>query len=374
MSKNSVVLSVMVALLFLLVLLVGCSDDKTPIRLGLVGGLSGENVDLGQAGRNGATLAVDEINRAGGVNGRPIVLMIRDDKNRRDGAIAATEDLIREGVVAIVGPFTTTMAEAVRTVTEPKHMLVFSPTASSVRLAGLDDSFFRLCSTTTDQAGHYAEFMAQKKGLRRISLVAAKDNLSFVKSWVDEYKRKLAAYGGELVAEVWYDFRSMSGFGDVVRELLAPKPDAVMFVANAVSVARMAQQVRKSDETTPIFASEWAGTQQLIELGGKAVNGLVVIHIFNKYGQEKAFLRFAKEYQAQFKSDPSFSSVIAYEVVKVLASAMEKQTKGESLKQAILKYGPYQGLQQSLTIDAYGDTVRQAHFVVVNGTQFSPVY
>ena len=374
MSKNSVVLSVMAALLSALVLLGGCSDDKTPIRLGLVGGLSGENVDLGQAGRNGALLAVDEINQSGGVNGHPVELVIRDDKNRRDGAIAATKDLVEEGVVAIVGPFTTTMAEAVRTVSEPKHVLVFSPTASSVRLAGLDDSFFRLCSSTTDQASHYAEFMVRQKGLRRISLVAAKDNLSFVKSWVDEYKRRIAAYGGELVAEVWYDFSAMSGFGDVVRDLLAPKPDAVMFVANAVSVARMAQQVRKSDKTTPIFASEWAGTQQVIELGGKAVNGLVVIHIFNKYGKEEPFLRFVKEYQTQFKSDPSFSSVIAYEVVKILAKALEKQTPEESLKQAILKNGPYQGLQQSFAIDAYGDTVRQAHFVVVNGTQFSPVY
>ncbi|MFW5489158.1 MAG: ABC transporter substrate-binding protein [Desulfovibrio sp.] len=374
MSKYSVVLSVMAALLSALVLLGGCSDDKTPIRLGLVGGLSGENVDLGQAGRNGALLAVDEINQSGGVNGRPVELVIRDDKNRRDGAISATKDLVEEGVVAIVGPFTTTMAEAVRTVSEPKHILVFSPTASSVRLAGLDDSFFRLCSSTTDQASHYAELMVKQKGLRRISLVAAKDNLSFVKSWVDEYKRRIAAYGGELVAEVWYDFSTMSGFGDVVRDLLAPKPDAVMFVANAVSVARMAQQVRKSDKTTPIFASEWAGTQQIIELGGKAVNGLVVIHIFNKYGKEKPFLRFVKEYQSQFKSDPSFSSVIAYEVVKILASALEKKTPKESLKQAILKNGPYQGLQQSFAIDAYGDTVRQAHFVVVNGTQFSPVY
>lgn len=374
MSKYSVVLSVMAALLSALVLLGGCSDDKTPIRLGLVGGLSGENVDLGQAGRNGALLAVDEINQSGGVNGRSVELVIRDDKNRRDGAISATKDLVEEGVVAIVGPFTTTMAEAVRTVSEPKHVLVFSPTASSVRLAGLDDSFFRLCSSTTDQASHYAEFMVRQKGLRRISLVAAKDNLSFVKSWVDEYKRRVAAYGGELVAEVWYDFSAMSGFGDVVRDLLAPKPDAVMFVANAVSVARMAQQVRKSDKTTPIFASEWAGTQQVIELGGKAVNGLVVIHIFNKYGKEEPFLRFVKEYQTQFKSDPSFSSVIAYEVVKILAKALEKQTPEESLKQAILKNGPYQGLQQSFAIDAYGDTVRQAHFVVVNGTQFSPVY
>lgn len=373
MSGTRVTLSLLFAVLLVaLCFPTGCSEEKKPVRLGLVGGLSGENVDLGQAGRNGALLALEEINRAGGVNGRPVELLIRDDKNRRESAMAAAQELIDEEVTAIVGPFTTTMTEAVRTVTEPQGMLVFSPTASSVRLSGLDDNLFRLCSTTKDQAGFYAEFMAER-GLRRISMIASKDNLSFVKSWVDEYKQKFGAYGGKVVQEVWYDSRSVKGFGELVRELLAPEPDAVLFIANAVAVARMAQQLRKVDATTPMFASEWAATQQVIELGGKAVNGLIVLHLFDKFGRGKRFLRFTEEYRRQFKNDPGFSGIIAYEVVHALGKALKNREQGQSLKEAILANNPYQGLQQTLVIDEYGDTTRQAHFVVVDGMQFIPV-
>lgn len=349
-----------------------CSDDEAPIRLGVIAGISGGNADLGQAGRNGFMLAVEEVNRAGGINGRPIELVIRDDGNSRDAATAAAKDLVKKQVAAIVGPFTSSMAAAVRSVTEPNGMLVFSPTASSVQFYGRDDHFFRLCSTSTDNAEYYAEFLAERRRHKRVSMAVDQTNPVFSKSFVSAFSKKFQSLGGEIVVEAWTDFRALVGYDDLVDSLREPKPDAVFLVANAVDAARTIQQFRKEDSTTEIVVVEWAGTQQLIELGGKAVEGVEILQVFNKFGTEERYVRFVAAFMSRFDADPSFSSVIAYEVIQVLRKAMEKQKDGQSLKEAILANRPYQGLQQTLTIDQYGDTVRNSHFVVVQGTEFVP--
>lgn len=363
------------ALLLAGVLYVGCSREKPPIQLGLVAGLSGGNADLGQAGRNGAMLAVEEANREGGIDGRPIELVIRDDGNKKETAITAARDLVKEKVAAIIGPFTTAMTEAVLTVTDPVKMVVFSPTASSTQFSGKDDYFFRPCATTTDNAEDYAEFMAVRRGYRRISMAIDQQNYTFAQTWTNAFKKKIQTLGSEIVVEIWYDTRTLTGFMDLANDLLQPKPDVILIIANAVDVARIAQQFRKVDTTTKMVAVEWAGTQQLIELGGKAVDGIEVLHLYNKFGKEEKYLRFVTAYQDRFNTPPSFSSILAYETAQILITAMKKTKNmedSESIKKTILANSPYQGLQQTLKIDAYGDSRRQAHFVIVNGTEFAP--
>ncbi|WP_419779753.1 ABC transporter substrate-binding protein [Maridesulfovibrio sp.] len=355
------------------ILFTSCSGEKEPVKLGLLAGLSGPNADLGHAGRNGAILAVAEINKDGGVGGRQVVLRIRDDENSREKAVSAVKGLMEEKVSAIVGPFTTTMTEAVLPVTDSAGVLLFSPTASSTKFSGLDDNFMRICSTTADNAKSYADFLCADRKVRRISVALEEKNHGFVKSWLEAFKVGIKKYDTKMVSEVWYRADALHGYGHLIQELLSPAPDAILLVANAVNVARMVQQIRKVDAEIKIFAAEWAGTQQLIELGGRAVDGLEVLHLFNKYGTEKEYLRFKDEYKEKFKADPGFSSILAYESVKLLLSAMAKQKDGQLLKNAVLENSPYQGLQGEIYIDKFGDSVRKTFFVTVNGTRFAPV-
>jgi branched-chain amino acid transport system substrate-binding protein len=87
--------------LMLTQLMAGCSMEKTSIALGFIGGISGGNSDLGQPGRNGAMLAVEEANRTGGVNGRSVELVILDDADNVKKAKAAARDLIKKKVEAM---------------------------------------------------------------------------------------------------------------------------------------------------------------------------------------------------------------------------------------------------------------------------------
>ncbi|MBW1797231.1 MAG: ABC transporter substrate-binding protein, partial [Deltaproteobacteria bacterium] len=89
----------------------GC-ENKKPVKVGFVGGLTGRLSYLGTAGRNGVILAVEEINEAGGINGRPVELITRDDGHDPKVAVKVDRELIGEGVVAIIGHMTSSMSMA----------------------------------------------------------------------------------------------------------------------------------------------------------------------------------------------------------------------------------------------------------------------
>ena len=350
----------------------GCSENS-PVTIGLIAGLSGSNADLGQAGRNGALLAVEEYNqRVAQHKGQSVSLIIRDDANEKATARGVADELCTLGVKAIIGPYTTAMTEAVLEVAKPRDMLVLSPTASATSLSGTDDVFFRINASTSQNGQAYARFVIEDQGLKRVSLVIDKKNATFAHDWIRAFLAQAKELGVETVQQVWYASGAITDFADLQAEIMRVQPEVVLFVANAVDVARIAQQLRKTMTTLRFFAAEWAGTQQLIELGGKAVEGLVVLHLYDMFGTQKAYEHFVVTYTQRFNSVPSFSSILSYETVQIVLTALEQQQTGESLKETILSGGPYQGLQQPLEFNAFGDSHRKAYFVKIKNAHFVP--
>ena len=119
--------------------LTGCDNNK-PIKVGFVGGLTGRLSDLGIAGRNGVIMAIEEINKAGGINKRPIELITKDDKQDPEVAVNVDKELIDEGVVAIIGHMTSAMSIAALPLINKKQILMISPTTSTNKLFGIEPS------------------------------------------------------------------------------------------------------------------------------------------------------------------------------------------------------------------------------------------
>ena len=101
--------------LFLLLagsLLLGACSPPPPIKIGFIGGLTDRNSDNGQSGLNGVILAVEQFNRAGGVDGRLVELLPKDDAQDKAVAAKSSEELVAAQVEAVVGPFTSSSREA----------------------------------------------------------------------------------------------------------------------------------------------------------------------------------------------------------------------------------------------------------------------
>ena len=249
------------------------------------------------------------------------------------------------------------------------QVTVTSPTITSMDFYGNDDYLFRINRTTRDNAHDYARRLFAQ-GQRRVAVAYDLRNRSFTESWFREFEAAFSGLGGKTVAAVTFESRPDADFGEVMRAMLAAEPDGLMFLAAAIDLTRLCQHAKLQAPQLPIAAAEWAASEKLIELGGKALEGLVIVQAFDRDERSARYQAFRSAYFKRFQREPGYSSVLAYDAATVLFDAMQRRTEDETLKQALVRHAPFQGLQQQIAFDANGDTPRTVYFTQIRDGRY----
>ena len=360
-----------VATCLALALLAGCMP-AAPVRIGLLADFSGRNARFNVDGRNGALLAAERLNDGGGIGGRPVELLVRDSGATPATEAAAVRALRDAGVVLVIGPFSSPVAARMLPLFDAAGVLLLCPTSTDAALRERDDQLLLLNRSTRASASDYAG-MLHARGHRRLALATDMRNASNNGGWRDAFVQAFTALGGHIVADTEFGVAADPTAYAAVRTLLAAGPDGLVFVANGVDAARLAQQAAKLHARLPMVAPDWAEDRSLLEAGGSAVEGLVLASAARLDDEGAAYRGFHQAYVARFGTEPNYRSIAAYDAMTVVARALAQARPGESARNAVLRQGPYQGLQQSIAFDRFGDATRQAYFRVVQGGRFEPL-
>ncbi len=352
-----------------LFLLSSC-ERKEPIKIGFIGGLSGRVADLGIGGRNGVQLAVDQSNAAGGIGGRLIELVVKDDQQNPATAKQAVNDLLSQKVELIIGPMTSAMAMAVIPQMNKARTVLLSPTVTTTELFGIDDFFVRVTATTREYAAKSARYQFQQRGARTVAAIYDRSNLAYTESWLNDFRATFEGLGGKMVDIRPFDSGRDMVFFPLVKELVAADADLVLIIANAVDAALICQQVNKLTPGQKIAMSEWASTERFIELAGKASEDVVISQFLDKTNRSQAFLEFQAAYQERFRQPIGFAALAGYDAAQVALAAINARADGESLKSTILRKSRFQGVQQEFKIDRFGDAERKVIISVIRNYHF----
>lgn len=346
----------------------GCRRQE-PIPVGFLGGLTGRVADLGIAGRDGVILAVEERNRAGGIHGRPLELRIADDAQDPMTARAALQNLLDAGVVAVIGPMTSAMALEVQPLADAHRILLLGPTVSSDELSGRDDYFLRTSSTNAQGAKYLATYAAGDLGLSGINVVYDLGNRAYCESLFHAFAKEFAARGGRIARVVTYTSGAEVNFLDLAQRA-GEQAQALFIIANALDTGMLAQQLAKLGRRIPLITGEWAGTADIIEYGGAAVEGLTFFNTFDPGHGAPAYQRFRAAFDARFKYDGGFAAAHAYDAAQALFAALERDPEAGRLKETMLAIGSFAGLQTALRMDRYGDVIRPHFSMTIRDGRF----
>ena len=338
---------------------------KPPLKIGFVAGLTGRTSDLGVAGRDGALLALEQANAAGGVGGRQVELLTADDQQNPVAAAAAFQRLREAGVEAIVGPMTSAMAMAMVPLANAAGLTLISPTVTTSALTGQDDHFFRVISSTREYAQTSARFHAQHSKQSRLAAVLDLSNAAYTERWLDDFEVEFRKLGGQVIAREGYTFQPGMGFAELTRRALAKRPDGLLLLTGAVDAAQLMQQLRKQQPTLPVMTAEWAATEQLLELAGAAAEGVVATQFLDRNNTSPSYRQFRVAYRHRFGNPSGFADLASYDAMRVVLQALDAQHSGESLKQTLLRVRRFEGTQQVVAFDDTGDAVRQTYVTVV---------
>ncbi len=358
------------ALLLSLVLVLVAGCDKPPVSVGFLGGLTGHAADLGIAGRDGALLAVEQANQHGGVLGSHIKLLEFDDQQQPDSVAPLLQAVQQAGVVAVVGPMTSSVAKHWIPLANQARLLTISPTVTSSDFSGKDDYFFRVTSDTTDYARSSALSYAADQRWQKFAVLFDETNAAYTRNWVKNFRSSMQQYGAQAVAEVGFGLPGGLPLPTLVQQVLASQPTAVVLVANAADTARLVSLLRQRQPQLPLAGSEWSATEQLLALGGAAVEGMRIVQFMDHEDRSEGYLRFVAEFQKRYRRAPGFAEVAAYDATRVLLQAMQQRQANESLKDCLLRVQQFAGLQQPVIFDGSGDSGRRAVLSVVKNRRF----
>jgi branched-chain amino acid transport system substrate-binding protein len=351
-------------------LLTNCSKGQ-PVRVGFAGQLTGIQAELGVQERNGVQLAVEEINAAGGIAGRPVELVVQDDLGTSEGAQAADRELIKAGVVAIIGHPTSSQTLAGLVVTDPAGVVMLSPSTSTPKLAGKDDNFLRIVQPMAAQAIHSAQHILQDHNRTRIAAIYDTDNAAYTTAYLEDFTREFQSIGGKVVAAVSFSSKAQPDFSPLITQLRQSNPQELIIIAADADTALIAQRTRLMGWPIPLYTTSWAQTETVINNGGKAVEGMEIELTSTANKASPKYQDFAKRYQAKFGRAPTFGAVLGYEAANMLALALrETEGKADGLKQALIGLKDFTGLSDNVRLDEYGDAQRPIHIGVIRNGKY----
>ena len=327
-----------------------------PIRFGLMAEASGPNAEAGVYQINGAKMALEEINAAGGVLGRPLELTTEDNQSTNPGSVLAVSKLTSgNNMTALLGSVRSTQIQAVA----PTVLKVGLP----MMIGGTDYSLthnnnpwiFRARPNDGYSAKVIADYGVNTLGLKKWAIIHSTD--AFGNGGKNMLIEALKSYGITPVLVQGFTSNSQD-FTPIVLAIKQSGADVVSsYIANSTDVGIFAKQLRQlGSKNIAWVGSPSLSTDTAMKLAGDALYGTYSIADFAEASSPEA-KAYADKYRAKYKIEPDLYSAWSYDGVKLLAMAIEnaKSTKPEDIKKALHAIAGYRGVEGTYTFDKNGD-------------------
>ncbi len=345
-------------LLIALSVLMSCAPK--PITIGFVGPLTGSSAPIGLGTRNGFLMAFGSGPGAAPGKIPPCTLVVQDDHNDADLCLSALAELKREGCSIVILCTTSQAATKALPWAMQHDMLVISPTISTP-VPGVDNSLFVRINMGSDYYGKaLADLAINRLGKKRVALAGDMVNADYVKSVIDAFSSTYTAAGGTVSFTRLFNSRMGKPAEGIVRAIEDNHSDGLLIAAASTEVVQIAKELERAGSRTQLLLPPWPLTLDLLQNGGKAVEGAVAVSIADLEFRSPAGKNFVKQYLAEYGEQPSFTALFGYE-----ASAMLRTTLATGIrptprlvKDKILALHEFEGLQGTIRFDAHGDAER----------------
>ncbi|HTX74156.1 MAG TPA: ABC transporter substrate-binding protein [Rectinemataceae bacterium] len=356
-----------------LLALAGCRGGS-PLILGLSVALTGPTSDLGIACRDAVALAVEEANAQGGIKGRPITLVLRDDQGDPDRAVDADRALWVMGARVIIGQVTSATLPRVLAWAKDHDLLIVSPSASATSFGVDRTNLVRFTESNALQSRRLAR-VALADGRRKVLAVIDSSNGDYSEDFAGIFAATLGDAGGTLSATI--RFRSESLLDSAARieaEAGRADCDSALIVASAVDTGILAQFLRKVKPGLALYSSGWAFSRALLSSGGSAIEGLTLTQGFNYDDPDPAYRSFRDSYERRFGRPVDYEALFSYEAAQAVIDACRRAPdfSAASVKSALLDPRNAVGLGRKFRLDANGDITRTGYIYRVRDGAFAP--
>ncbi|MEP6769917.1 MAG: ABC transporter substrate-binding protein [Acidobacteriota bacterium] len=329
------------------------STGTQGIKIGFFGALTGPQATFALSGKNGAKLAIDEINAKGGVLGKKLELLSEDDRNEPSEAASAVSKLItRNHVVALIGENASSRSLAAAPIAQSYQVPMVSPSSTNVEVTKKGDYIFRVCFIDPSQGKALALFARQNLKAQTASiLIDSKSDYSV--GLAEAFRTSFTGQGGRVLSEVKYA-EGDSDFSAQLTSIEALKPDVLFVPGYYTDAGLIARQSRGLGMKAVLLGADGWDSPKLAEIGGAAVEGAYFSNHYSVDDPTPAVRAFVDVYRKSYGSEPDSIAASSYDAARLIADAIRRagSTEGKRLRDALAATKDFPGVTGTITMDA----------------------
>lgn len=338
------------------------TQDRSTIKIGYFGDLSGPTFNFGKSAINGVLLAADEINQAGGINQRRLDVVIEDDKGSPEEAARLTAKLIdKDKVVAIIAGGTSGNSLAAAPKAQSSQVPLISPSSTDPAVTQTGDYIFRACFVDTFQGDVMASFAVNTLKAQKAAILYD-FNSPYSRGLTEYFRGSFTKLGGRIVGELTYT-QEDADFKGQLSTIRAAEPDVIYIPGYYGDVALIAKQARMIGLTQPLLGGDGWDAPELWGLGGDALNGSYISTHYSVDDPSPAIQAFVETYKQRYGNLlPDAHAALAYDAARILFDAMARSGVSDSakLRDALAQTKNFPGVTGIINIDANRNAVKPA--------------
>ena len=353
------------------------ASNSDTFKIGGIGPTTGDAAAYGTAVQNGAQLAVDEINEAGGINGKQIEFQFEDDQNNSEKSVNAYNTLKDWGMQMLVGTVTSNPCTAVVKETAEDNMFQLTPSATAVESIQYDNAF-RICFSDPSQGTASADYIADNKLATKVAVIYNSSDV-YSSGIYQNFAKEAEAKGLEVVAAEAFTADSKTDFSVQLQKAKSSGAELVFLPIYYQEASLILTQADKMGFTPKFFGCD--GLDGLLDVEGfdtSLAEGVMLLTPFTADAEDEMTQTFVKAYEEAFDIAPIQFAADAYDCIYAIKAAAEQgevtpdmsiSDMCEAMKTAMTEI-TIDGLTGAgITWSADGEPSKEAKAVVIsNGT------
>ena len=344
-------------------------DDSTFI-IGSMGPTSGANASYGTSVKNGAQIAVDEINEAGGINGTKFELKFEDDQADAGVAANAYSKLYSDNMDALLGATTSNSCQAVNKLAQKDNILMVTPSGSTKDITE-PDNVFRICFTDPLQGEKIADLVTDSLGYKNIAVLYDVSS-DYGVGVHDAFVKQVEAKGGKIVSDQSFTSGDKD-FNTQLTSIKSAKPDVIFVPGYYQEASFILTQAKQLGINTPFVGSDgWDGVTTQLGTNANIANGAIFLSPFFSADSAENVKNFVAKYQEAYKAVPDQFAADAYDGVYAIAKAYEKAgSKDTNALIKAMKEIEVDGVTGKFSFDETGEPNKDAKYIQIQKGEYT---
>ena len=280
----------------------GATDTTGDILVGFYGSLTGDGASFGQSSREGAELAVDELNAAGGVLGRKLRLLVEDDQSKPEEASNAVTKLVtQDKVVAVIGEVASRRTLAAAPISQRYQIPMITPASTNEKVTEVGDYVFRVCFIDPFQGEVLAKFAYNDLKARKVAILRDQSQ-DYSVGLTDSVAQHFTRLGGQVLPPVSYSSGD-ADFKAALTRIRSEKPDVLFATGYYSEAAIITRQARELGMKMPILGGDgWVG--DALQNGREALNNTYISNHYSGDNPDPIVQNFVSTVQEALQPRP----------------------------------------------------------------------